>query len=404
MENDHSITPVEDTEYFLVGDVDIWQVFNANHTSKKLDRAQLERATVKPRLVDTAPAPVPPRPEASDAWLQSAALSCPGCVAPLRVMIRTQGQGGWHAVLDHLCKCRTACGDSVGMEDAVAAAWSQALSAAHRKDHARAAAKKQRAMARCTPCTTNTISSQPETPALHCKSCQKEFRASDTASLASHQAACLAKQKRTKELNSIAVEATEAKLHEAKLKLEHEKQRAAAAQGELKEARVRGMELAKEQKAQRRREAKKASGKRAAAVNYHAPVEEQQKDGPAGTKQLEKAERTAATAKRRLAAAQATVLERQQVADAVKQRAEGVHSPRVKPKVGAPVSRKEAFLPAHKRAATWQQQGSATERKGGKKQSKEAKALAAKTKSEAKKERRGGGHQKGAMHVVSSED
>lgn len=402
-------------EYYLISDsdpLDIWSVFNAKHTSKKIDKAQLIADRGSPRhLVDTAPAPPAERPEVTEAWLQSSSLACPMCGVSQRRTIRTQGAGGWHSVLEHLTKCRhTACADPATapegaapeaptVEDAIAGAWSLALEAFNRKKQAREARRHSHVESGAEPCAASCRPDQASKETKKaaaiaaCRFCAREFRAGDAASLAAHETACRAKRERKKLLTRDALEATQQKVAAAQDDAKLMKERLTQAQQKLRDARCRGEALAKERKQQARAEAKKLrSGQK--ATSYYTPgiAEPLGETKEQCSHTLQKAERAVTLAKKRLDAAHQTVETRKAVAEGVQARAEGEDPHQAKErklledKKRMQEEKKLTFMPASKRATHWQPIHA--QKKGGRKQSKEERALAAKTKSEAKKERR----------------
>lgn len=399
-------------EYYLISDsdpLDIWSVFNAKHASKKIDKAQLIADRGSPRhLVDTAPPPPAERPEVTEAWLRSSSLACPVCGDSQRRTIRTQGAGGWHSVLEHLTKCRhTACTNTAAapgaipeapnIEDAIAGAWRLALGAFNRKKQAREA-RRSHVESGAEPCAAScrTKEASKETKkaaAMTCRICAREFRAGDTASLAAHETACRARRERQKLLMHDALEATQQKVAVAEDDAKLMKERLTQAQQKLRDARSRGEVLAKERKQQARAEAKKLrSGQK--ATSYYTPgiAEPLGETKEQCSQTLQKAERAVTLAKKRLDAAHQTVETRKAVAEGVRARAEGEDAHQAKErklledKKRVQEEKKLTFMPASKRATNWQPIHA--QKKAGRKQSKEERALAAKTKSEAKKERR----------------
>lgn len=393
-------------EYFLVSDndpLDIWKQFQMKHASKKLDMVQLLADRGSPRhIVDTAPAPVAERPEATEAWLQSRDLACPVCSVSQRRTIKTQGAGGWHSVLEHLTKCRhTASAETApAIADAIAGAWRLAAEAASRKKHAREA--KQRCCNKPSDIPSKNSTQPSKNPTeepkkdsyIACKLCEHKFRVGDAASLASHEAACKAKSEKKKQLMQDALDATRDKIGKAEQDAKLKREKLTQAQQKLREARTRGEALAKERKERARAEAKAAKAKAGKkATSYYTPgvVEQPTETKEESSKTLQKAERAVTLAKKRLDDAHQTIEARKKVAEGVRARAEGEDPHLAKEKKASEdkkrlqEEKKLAFMPASKRSSNWQPTKT---QKGGKKQSKEVKALAAKTKSEAKKERR----------------
>jgi uncharacterized protein YbaR (Trm112 family) len=400
-------------DYMLIADVsfdDIWCTFNENHKSKKLDRLSLPDPQQK-HLIDSAPAPELVRPDSTNAWLQSSSLACPTCHQSLRYMLRTQGRGGWHSILNHLAAHRHCC-PSDTLEDAVAGAWQKAYEASQHKKQVHETAKeirKEKATIKDAKKAT-----EKEMQPLHCKFCDKTFRPKDGASKKQHELACEKKHNRQVEITTIALEATSAKVKEAEIQVHVEAERLAEAQRKLKQARIQGEAIAQQRKQQQRREAKEQQRqgkhkKPTPATSYYTPtkIDEQQ----SGQKGLEKAERAASNMKKKLDAAKKLVEDRIEVADRVRARAEGVPTCRVPRSKSAPPSarKREVFLPAYKRSKQITPTSSmalvakkrVTKEAGKKKISKEAKAAAARAKSEAKKERRSGSR---VNHVTTIQD
>lgn len=371
---------------------DVFANFADRHATKTLSRAALAAEVRTPRLVDTAPAP--PYGSTTDMWLNSEHLECPVCATPLRRILRTQGSGGWHAILHHLTAHRAA-SSCEALEDAIAGAWNQALEVSRRRDAAKERAAEQRAAAKHVAACSGSTECRASTPSntTACSVCGREFRANDMASLRVHEGVCRAKKQRRRELQHEAVEATQRKAQEARSAVSVAAECAAEAQRALRVRRQEGAELAAQLKEERRRQEKLAQRKKRVATSYYTPTptESLGPDAkPAGEKKLLKAERAAAAAKRRLDSAKKEASAKEQKAAQVKARVEGEYQSQPSKAKSAAASKakatsKEAFLPAHKRGSGWQP---AVEKKGGKKQSKEAKKEAERAKTEAKKGRR----------------
>lgn len=418
-------------EYFLVNDVDVWEVFSSNHSSKILDRATLDNANSTPRhLVDTAPAPPEEDPAATTAWLQTRTLPCPICSKDLRRMINTQGAGGWHSVLSHLTSCRASagrrggggrleeggeafCEECVGLsvDAAIAGAWRKAAEASERRTHAREAAREQRKEKMAEPRADTEKKKAPGR--LCCPLCERSFSASDLRSFEAHKAACRHRRDRKKHLHEIALEATSDKAQKAELQVAEKAEALQKARETLREERRKGCEYAERAKRERRvaehaaAQAKRRGAKAPTSYYTSEASEERQGELQVRHKSLERAERRVKAAQQQLEAAKKHSVDRAQVAEAVRGRAEesritsaetaraAQRARSAPPRVRGTTDRqsKAAFLPAHKRgkaAAAEQPEAKKKDEKKRKKASKEELAAEARRKSEAKRDRRQG--------------
>lgn len=386
--------------YFAMSDSDdedssfdtVWAHFSQNHVSKQLstDVQKAGRAVQQKKHIELMDQPACNDETGIRAWLDIPALPCPVCGAGLRRLLRQQGAGGWHSILTHVSKCRTKIkqditagrvskDDAVAMatDISVAAAWRQAkevmIAAEKRKTTAREKHLKEKEKQTRLKCAA-TVPHE-----LQCQICDKTFRASDKQSFERHYETCKTKQARRKELHRCAVEDTQRKVYEAKCKVTKTEMELEQARRNLKAAKINGQEMAERQKEQRKREAKMKKSKGIKSYVQQDSKEEKAEAKVAGVRAVEKAQKLVKKAEEALTKSQEVAREREAVACAVKERAD-VEAENAK----HGYSHKMILSPKKRNKQTPQ-----LSKQAQKKESKEVKAAKAKTKTAAKKDRRG---------------
>lgn len=315
--------------------------------------------------------------QSKEKWKASATLPCPVCKQGLRCMLRHQGRGGWHSILQHMVTCkRTASAETVcsalSLEAALCVAWEEATAVSD------AAAEKR---TQVHTAQSRSKKSNAECEVLSCRICQRTFRGSDRKSFEQHQKSCQEKQLKRKHMHEEAVEFTGMKVEEARQRTQDAEAKLADARKAVRKVRQQGEQRAKEQKVQQR-QAKKSRNPYAAEVLSTAEVK------AASCKALEKAQRTVDSAQKHVEGAKQYEDQRKEVASRVQEQAKMEDAIRN----NTPVTQDKSIKPRPLYGAK-PQAG-----KKGKKDSKETKATKAKEKTVAKKGRRGGPQQEGVFH------
>lgn len=349
--------------------------FQEQHASSqpKLDTSKIPRK----KLVEQMDTQHCDDERSKEEWKATATLPCPVCKQGLRCMLRHQGRGGWHSILQHMVTCkRTASVEAVSsalsLEAALCVAWEEATAASH------AAAEKR---TRAHTAQSRSKKSNAECEVLSCRICERTFRGADRKSFEQHQKSCHDKQLKRKHMHEEAVEFTGMKVEEARQRTQDAEAKLAEARKAVRKVRVQGEQRAKEQKAQQR-QAKKSRNPYTAEVVSTAEVK------AASCKALEKAQRTVDSAQKSVEHAKQYEDERKEVAARVQERAKMEGAIRS----STPVTDGKSSKPRPLRGAKQQAP------KKGKKDSKETKATKAKEKAVAKKDRRGGPQQEGIFH------